>query len=69
MRPQILDRENPRYRKLLEEVKKLTGLAIVLNTSFNRHGEPMVNAPVDAIKTFNETDCRYMAMGKYLVEK
>lgn len=69
LRPQIVDDENPRYRRLLEEVKKLTGLGIVLNTSFNRHGEPMVNAPAEALRTFEETGCSYMTLGNFLLEK
>jgi len=69
MRPQIVEDENPRYRRLIEGVKKHTGLGIILNTSFNRHGEPLVNTPEDAVKTFKDTGCHYMAMEKYLLEQ
>ena len=68
-RPQILGQENSLFRELLKEIKKLTGHGIVLNTSFNIHGEPMVCSPRDAIKTINDTGSGYMAIGNFLVEK
>ncbi len=68
-RPQMLGDENPRYHELLKHVKKNTGLGIVLNTSFNLHGSPMVCSPSDAINVLINTKANYLALGNYLVEK
>lgn len=68
-RPQILGPANPApflYRELLEEVGRRTGLAVILNTSFNLHGEPLVCSPADALRTFRETRADYLVMGNYL---
>ena len=52
-RPQILKREsNPGYYDLISEFKKIKGIGCLLNTSFNLHGEPIVESPVDALRTF-----------------
>ena len=67
-RPQMLGDENPRYRKLIERVKKNTGDGIVLNTSFNLHGFPIVNTPEDALDVMLKTKSKYMAMGNFFVE-
>jgi carbamoyltransferase len=66
-RPQMVGPEGGRYRKLLEEFKKLSGVGAVLNTSFNLHGEPIVASPSDAIRTFVASGADVMAMGDYLV--
>ena len=49
-------------------MKKLTGRGVVLNTSFNIHGEPMVCSPKDAIDTLKRTKNDYLVMGNYLVK-
>jgi len=59
---------NPRYHALIAEFYKLTGVPLVLNTSFN-DSEPIVCAPEDAIETFLTTDIDYLAMGDFLVSK
>lgn len=52
-RPQTVRKsQNPRYYRLLEEFYKITGVGILLNTSFNDNGEPIVNTPLEAIKDF-----------------
>lgn len=61
--------ENPLYWELLTEFKKLTGIPMVLNTSFNVRGEPIVCAPEDALKCFLGTEMDYLIMGNYLVRK
>jgi len=66
-RPQMLRKENPKYRKLIERVKKNTGDGIILNTSFNLHGFPIVNTPKDAIEVMIKTKSNYLALGDYLV--
>ena len=62
-RGQTLEREfNPRYYELMEELEKLTGNAVVLNTSLNRRGEPVVCTPMDALNMFFESDLQYLVM-------
>jgi len=68
-RPQIIGKDESLYRDLIKEVKKLTGHGIVLNTSFNIHGEPLVCSPEDAVSTFLQTKSKYMAINNYLVMK
>ena len=69
-RVQIVERsQNPRYYTLLEELDALTGNAVVLNTSLNRRGEPMVCSPQDALNMFNGSDLEYLVMEDYLVTK
>ena len=68
-RPQIVPDNNSVFCELLKEFKQLTGHGIVLNTSFNLHGDPLVCSPRDAIKTMTDTGCEYMAIGDFLVRK
>lgn len=69
-RAQALKREfNPRYYDLMLEVEKLTGNGVVLNTSLNRRGEPMVCSPADALNMFYGSDLRYLIMEDILVVK
>ncbi len=52
-RPQTVSADaNPRYHRLISEFEKLTGVPVLLNTSFNDHGEPIVNRPIEAIKDY-----------------
>ncbi len=60
---------NPRYHKLLEEVRKLNGYGMVINTSFNVRGEPIVLSPKDAYSCFMDTDMDMLAVGDYLLYK
>jgi len=70
IRPQAVYKSwNPDYYEILEEYKKITGVGGILNTSFNLHGEPNVLTPEDAIHTVDNSDLKYLAMGKYLFEK
>ena len=48
--------DNPGYYDLLKEFKALTGLGVLLNTSFNLHGEAIVESPDDAIDTFKRSE-------------
>ncbi len=67
-RPQILGKNNnSKYAKLLKEIKSLTGKGVLLNTSFNIHGEPLVCSPKDAIKTFISTGIKYLVIGDFIV--
>lgn len=61
VRPQIVSRgTTPEYFELIDEFRKLTGTAAVLNTSFNLHGEPIVNDVRDAIRTFERSDLDHL---------
>lgn len=66
-RPQMVTSNEPRYEKLLQAIKKLTGTGILLNTSFNVHGDPLVCSPQDALATLKKTGNDYMIMGNYLL--
>ena len=69
-RAQIVDREtNPRYYALLQELEKLRGVPVVLNTSLNRRGEPMICSPTDALNMFYGCDLEYLMLGDLLVTK
>ncbi len=60
---------NPRYYALLKEVEVLTGNGVVLNTSLNRRGEPVVCTPEDALRMFYGSDLQYLIMQDILVTK
>jgi carbamoyltransferase len=62
-------RTNPRYYKLIEAFEAETGVPVVLNTSFNLKGEPIVNSPDHAISTFLRSDMDTLALGEYLIDK
>ncbi len=69
-RPQIVTaRSNPRYYELLQKFERRTGLGVLLNTSLNRRGEPMVCSPEDALNMFFGSDLQILAIGDYLVKK
>ncbi|OJX35459.1 MAG: hypothetical protein BGO87_08460, partial [Flavobacteriia bacterium 40-80] len=54
---------NPRYYDLIETFKALTGYAVIVNTSFNVRGEPIVNTPNDAYRCFMRTEMDYLVVG------
>ncbi len=60
---------NPRYYKLIEQFEKDTGCAVIINTSFNVRGEPIVCTPEDAYKCFMRTNIDYLVLGNYLLAK
>jgi carbamoyltransferase len=69
-RVQTVTREaNPRYWRLIEEFGKLTGVPVLLNTSFNLRGEPIVCAPKDAIRTFYSSGLDFLVLGELLIAK
>jgi carbamoyltransferase len=69
-RPQLVFKEeSPRYHKLISEFFKLTGVPLVLNTSFNLKGEPIVSAPKDAYSTFERSGIDILVLGNYVVRK
>ncbi|MBI5326764.1 MAG: carbamoyltransferase [Deltaproteobacteria bacterium] len=60
---------NPAYHKLISEFKKRTGYGVIVNTSFNVRGEPIVCAPEDAYKCFMRTEMDYLVMNNYIFAK
>ena len=69
-RAQVVTRDtNPRYYALIEALERHTGNAVVLNTSLNRRGEPMVCSPEDALNMFFGSDLQYLVMEEILVTK
>ena len=69
-RPQAVDKNhNPRYWNLIQAFKKITGFGIIINTSFNIQGEPVVCRPVDALRTFGGTGIDYLVMGDFIAKK
>ena len=58
-----------RYWELLEAFRRRTGEAVLLNTSFNVKGQPMVNTPMEALSTFHTCGLDALSVGDYLVEK
>ncbi len=69
-RVQSVSREtNPRYWELIQEFKKLTGYGVIVNTSFNVRGEPIVCTPDDAYRCFMRTEMDYLVVGNYLFDK
>jgi len=69
-RPQVLTREaNPDYHRLISEFHRITGVAAVLNTSFNLHGFPIVESPRHALEVFEVSGLRHLMLGRLLIEK
>jgi carbamoyltransferase len=60
---------NPKYWNLINEFKKLTGYGVLINTSFNVRGEPIVCTPDDAFRCFMRTEMDYLVMGNFLFDK
>ena len=70
IRPQTVEKDIlPKWYHLIESVKSYTGYPIILNTSFNVRGEPIVCSPFDAIRTFYSTGLDYMAIEDFLISK
>ncbi|MBE0654921.1 MAG: carbamoyltransferase [Bacteroidales bacterium] len=60
---------NPRYWKLINAFKKLTGYGVIVNTSFNVRGEPIICTPDDGFRCFMRTEMDYLVMGDFLFDK
>jgi carbamoyltransferase len=60
---------NPRYHALLEEFHDQTGCAVLVNTSFNVRGEPIVCTPEDAYRCFMRTEIDFLVMENCIVSK
>ena len=60
---------NPRFYRLLREFEKITGCPVIVNTSFNVRGEPLVCTPLDAYKCFMRTEMDALTLGNCLLRK
>jgi carbamoyltransferase len=60
---------NPRYHALISAFKQRTGCPVVVNTSFNVRGEPLVSTPEDAFRCFMGTDIEVLAVGNCFLRK
>jgi len=70
VRPQMVKREiNPLYWDIINEFGKLTGEYIILNTSFNIKGEPIINTTSEAIRCFYDSGLDALFLGNYLLVK
>jgi carbamoyltransferase len=69
-RLQTIRREwNPAYYRVVEKFGEATGVPVLLNTSYNLRGEPIVTTPQNALNTFAKSDIDALVMGPYLVKK
>jgi carbamoyltransferase len=68
-RIQTVGEESPRYHAILTEFEKLTGYGVIVNTSFNVRGEPIVCTPEDAYRCFLRTEMDYLVLGPFLLDK
>ena len=69
-RLQTVRREwNPRYYRLVEKFGEATGVPVLMNTSFNLRGEPIVGSPANAWNTFSKSGIDVLVLGRYVVRK
>lgn len=69
-RAQLVDEDlNPELCKLIHSFRERTGRSVLLNTSYNLHGFPLVRTPEEAIEVFTNSGLEYMQLGNYLVSK
>ena len=69
-RPQtVAENVNLRYWKLIDKFRECTGVPVVLNTSFNVKGEPIICTPYDAVRTFYTTGIDYLVLDNFLIKK
>ena len=69
-RPQVVKKKtNAKYFDLLKEFEKITSHPVLINSSFNIQGEPIVNTPSEAIRCFSGTGIDILAIGDYLIMK
>jgi carbamoyltransferase len=60
---------NPGFHGIISEFEQLTGCAVIINTSFNVRGEPIVCTPEDAYRCFMRTEMDYLVLGPYILDK
>ena len=65
----VFEETNPLYYRLIHRLGEATGVPVILNTSFNLRGEPIVTTPENAYSTFSRSEMDMLVMGNYLVYK
>ena len=65
----VSKKTNPKYWNLINDLKKITDVGVLVNTSFNVRGEPIVNSPEDAFRCFMNTEMDYLVIENFLYEK
>ena len=65
----VNSKDNPKYHNLIKKFNELTGCPVLVNTSFNVRGEPIVESPMDAYKCFMRTEMDYLVLGDILLAK
>lgn len=65
----VFKSESPRYYKLIERFGQATGVPVILNTSFNLKGEPIVNTPANAFNTFSKSEMDALVLGNFIIDK
>jgi carbamoyltransferase len=69
-RLQIVDElGNPKFHNLIERYYEITGIPLILNTSFNKSGEPIVETPLDAVKAFRQMELDFLIIGDLVLSK
>lgn len=65
----VSEKQNPRFYRVLEQFHKRTGIPMIINTSFNIRGQPIVESPEDAFKVFIKTDMDALIIGSFILYK
>ncbi len=65
----VIRKDNPRYYDLIKRFKQKTGVPVILNTSFNLKGEPIVSTPEDAFNTFKKSGMDLLVLNNFLISK
>ncbi len=65
----VHEKTNPIYHKMIEAFRELTRCPVIVNTSFNIRGEPIVCSPLDAYTCFMRTEMDYLVMGNHILDK
>ena len=65
----VHEKTNPKYYKLIKKFKEKTNCPVVVNTSFNVRGEPIVNTPIDAFNCFMGTELDKLVIGNCYLDK
>ena len=65
----VSKKTNPRFHRLIRAFKEITGIGVIVNTSYNVRGEPIVNSPDDAYRCFINTEMDFLVIGNYVFDK
>jgi carbamoyltransferase len=65
----IREEWNPRYYRIVKKFGEATGIPVLLNTSFNLRGEPIVNTPADAFHTFSNSGIDVLVLENFMIRK